>query len=81
MRTKTIRAEVQRLLQQRPFRPFLLGLENGQQLLIEHPENIAFDPTANGEDPRSNEFYVLSRELHVFSTFSAVTSVPLADEG
>ena len=81
MRTRVIRAEVQRLIQQRPFRPFVMPLENGQQVLIEHPENIAFDPTANGDDARSNEFYVLSRELHVFSTFSAVTSINLADEG
>jgi hypothetical protein len=81
MRTQSIRSEVQRLLQERPFRPFVLVLENGQQVLIEHPENIAFDPSANGDDPRSNEFYVLSRELRVFSTFAAVTSVALADEG
>jgi hypothetical protein len=81
MRTQSIRSEVQRLLQARPFRPFVLVLENGQQVLIEHPENIAFDPSANGDDPRSNEFYVLSRELRVFSTFAAVTSVALADEG
>lgn len=53
-------------------------MENGDQIVIEHPENIAFDPA--GEDPPgSTDFYVISRGLRVFSTFEAVTSVALID--
>jgi len=48
--------------------------------VIEHPENIAFDPAANGS-PGSSDFYVISSGLRLFSTFEAVTSVALVDEG
>lgn len=77
MRTKLVRPEVQRLLGQRPFRPFALLLENGDRVIIEHPENIAFDPTAEGPA----DFYVISGRLRLFSTFEAVTSVTLVDDG
>lgn len=77
MRTMIIRAEVHRLLSQRPFRPFALLLENGDRVLIEHPENIAFDPVAQGV----GDFYVISGKLRLFSTFEAVSSVTLLDAG
>lgn len=74
-RTDSIRSEVQRLIRQVPFRKFLLSLENGERALIEHPENIAFEPDATASD----EFYVISGKLRLFSTFGAVTGVILAD--
>lgn len=77
MRTAMIRPEIQRLLGSRPFRPFALLLENGDRVIIEHPENIAFDPTTTG----SSDFYVITGKLRMFSTFEAVTSVTLLDEG
>jgi len=46
--------------------------------VIEHPENIAFDPDAKGPD--SDEFYVIKGRLRLFSTFSAVSSIVLADQ-
>ena len=55
-------------------------MENGDRVTIEHPENIAFAPDANGQQG-SGEFYVLSNQLRLFATFEAVTSVALADEG
>ena len=78
MRTEVVRAEVLRLLRQVPFRPFVISLENGDRILIGHPENIAFDP-ANGAGKGSSDFYVLSGALRLFATFDAVTSVTLAD--
>jgi hypothetical protein len=78
MRTEVVRAEVTRLVRQAPFRPFLLSLENGDHILIGHPENIAFDPT-NGTGKGSSEFYVLSGPLRFFGTFDAVTSITLAE--
>ncbi len=81
MRTEVVRAELQRLLRQAPFRPFALTLENGQRILIEHPENIAFDPGSNGGGPGSADFYVISGPLRLFSTFEAVASVALLDTG
>jgi len=77
-RVDLIRTEVQRLLQAVPFRPFALKMENGDHIVIEHPENIAFDPGTNGH-AGSEEFYVISSALRVFSTFGAVSSVGLLD--
>jgi hypothetical protein len=74
-RTESIRSEIQRLIRMVPFRRFVLTLESGERALIEHPENIAFDPQAGGSD----DFYVISGNLRLFSTFGAVSSVVLAD--
>ena len=80
-RLEAIRSEVQRLLRAVPFHPFVLVMENGDRVLIEHPENIAFNPASPEGTGGSEEFYVLSRRLRLFSTFGAVTSVSLADRG
>jgi hypothetical protein len=76
MRSAAVRAKVQHLIHERPFRRFLISLENGQAITIEHPENIAFQPGDDG----SEDFYVLQKGLHVHSTFSAVSSISLLDE-
>jgi hypothetical protein len=77
MRVELIRSEVQRLMRQSPFRPFLLTLERGEHALIEHPENIGFDPRPGA----SSDFYVISGSLRLFSTFDAVSSVSLLANG
>lgn len=74
-RIDSIRSEIQRLIHSAPFRKFVLNLENGDRALIEHPENVAFDPEPGG----SEDFYIISGKLRLFSTFSAVSSVALAD--
>lgn len=74
-RTDFIRAEIQRLIRSAPFRKFVLSLENGDRAVIEHPENIAFEPEPGGSD----DFYVISGKLRLFSSFSAVSSVALTD--
>lgn len=79
-RVEAIRSEVQRLLRSAPFRPFALTLENGDRVIIEHPENIAFNPGNNGS-LGSEEFYVISSQLRLFSTFGAVSAVALVDRG
>jgi len=79
-RMDLIRSEVQRLLRSAPFQPFAITLENGDRVIIEHPENIAFDPGKNGS-PGSEEFYVITGQLRLFSTFGAVSSVALVDRG
>lgn len=76
-RVDSIRSEVQRLIRAAPFRRFVMSLENGDRVVIEHPENIAFDPNGGA----SNEFYVISGAVRMFSTFGAVSSVALADQG
>jgi len=78
-RVESIREEVLILIRSKPFQKFVLNFENGDRIVIEHPENIAFDPEATG--PGSDQFYVLSNRIRLFSTFAAVTSVALADQG
>ncbi len=78
-RIEATRSEIRRLIRAAPFRKFLLILESGDRALIEHPENIAFDPDAKG--PGSDEFYVVTGRLRLFSTFGAVSSIVLADKG
>ena len=80
-RVEAIRSEVQRLLHAVPFRPFALTLESGDRVVIGHPENIAFDPPSPNGSGGSEEFYVISKQLRLFSTFGAVTSVALLDRG
>ena len=74
MRAEAIRSGIARMVRQAPFRPFILSLENGGRVSIGHPENIAFDP--EGESP---DFYVISGQVRLFSTFEAVTNVATAD--
>jgi hypothetical protein len=75
-RTDSIRSEIHRLIRSAPFRRFVLSFENGAQAEIEHPENVAFDPVPGGSD----EFYVISGKLRLFSTFGAVSGIALADD-
>ncbi len=74
---EAVRSEVRRLLRAVPFRRFVLAMENGERALIEHPENVAYDP----QDAGSDEFYVVTGKLRLVSTFDRVTSVIFADRG
>lgn len=76
-RVDSIRTQIQNLVRSAPFHPFAMSLENGDRIVIEHPENIAFDPSERGAD----FFSVVSDRLQSFSTFSAVTSVARLDRG
>ena len=76
-RAQSLRAEIHRLIRTTPFRRFILILESGDRVLIEHPENIAFDPDAKHAD--NDEFYVITGRVRMFSTFGAISSVALAD--
>jgi hypothetical protein len=79
-RVETVRARIQQLLRVVPFRPFILSLENGDRVLIEHPENIAFDPPTSEGVGGSEDFSVIANR-RLFSNFNAVTSVSLLDQG
>ena len=78
-RVDAIRSEIHRLIRAVPFRKFILLLESGDRVAIEHPENIAFDPEA--KEPGSDEFYVITGRIRLFGNFGAVTSIALADQG
>jgi len=74
-----IRSEVQRLFRSVPFQPFVLNMKNGDRIIIEHPENIAFEPTLPDGSGGSEDFHVISNRLRFFSTFDKVTNVALVD--
>jgi hypothetical protein len=76
-RSEAKRSEIQRLIRATPFRRFVLILESGDRVLIEHLENIAFNPEA--KEPGGDEFYVITGRLRLFSTFGAVASIAMAD--
>jgi len=77
MQVEFVRAELQRLLRQSPFRAFAITLKGGERAVIEHPENVALDPRAGS----SSDFYVLTGSLRLFSTFADVSSVALLSGG
>lgn len=74
-----MRDEVLSLVRQSPFQPFEINLQNGDRVVIEHPENLAMDPGGNSRDP-SPYFYAVAADLRIASTFGAVTSVAMVDE-
>ena len=80
MRTDVIKEALARLVRQSPFQPFIVNLENGDRIVVEHPENIAFDPRTNGEHT-SSRFYVVPGEISYFGSLEAVTNVVLRDTG
>lgn len=80
MRASAVRQQIVELLRAVPFHPFVLSMENGQTIGIAHPENIAFDPDANGQVGSLPDFYAISGRLRVGGTFDAVTTVSLLDE-
>ena len=80
-RVDSIRSELMKLMRARPFRPFALLLESGERIMIGHPENIAFEPGNPEGIGASDDFYVISGGLRMFSTFAAVSSLVLLDQG
>ncbi len=77
MKVELVRSELQRLLRQSPFRPFAITLKGGERAIIEHPENVAFDPRPGS----SSDFYVLTGSLRLFSTFDDVSSIGILSGG
>lgn len=76
---EAIRSEVQRLLRAVPFRPFALNMESGDCVIIEHPENIAFDPASPSGRGGSEDFHGISNRLRLSSTFHPVIGVSIVD--
>lgn len=71
MSTELIRSELQRVIHQKPFQPFVITFNGGERAVIEHSENVAFDPRPGA----TADFYVLTGSLRMFSTFKSVSSI------
>ncbi len=74
-RTDTTREQLTEMVRAAPFHPFALNMENGGKVIIEHPENIAFDSTAIGRE----RLFVITNKLLLNSSLSAVASVAQLD--
>ena len=77
MQVENFRSELQRLLRQSPFRPFAITLVGGEMAIIEHPENVAFDPRPGS----TSDFYLLTGSLRLFSSFESVSSIAILSGG
>ena len=49
MHAELNRIEVLRMIHANPYQKFILSMIGGERIIIEHPENIAFDPTPAAE--------------------------------
>jgi len=77
MEVELVRSEVKRLRRSVPFQPFIINLVGGEPAVIEHPENVAFDPRPGA----SSDFYVLTGSLRLFTTFKSVSSLAMLAGG
>ena len=75
-RVETNRAQMKHLYNCRPFQNFAINLENGDRVVVEHPENLAFDPNDGGRDG----FILLTAQIRYYSTFSSITSLAVLDD-
>ncbi len=80
MRVEVIRDELLRLLRKEPFKPFQINVENGDQVIVEHPENLAMG-RGDGKGAFANRVHVLGGELVTITTLDAISSVVEIDEG
>ena len=62
-----------------PFRPVTLELKDGRSVVIERPEQVAFDPTGKNDDlwPES---IVLGRGSQILGTFDEILSISINEE-
>ena len=81
MEPEVARQQVQRLVRQVPFRQFVITFENGDRALIEHPENLAFVPSVNGERDLPTDLDIVTKGLRLYTSFDSVTTVAARDSG
>jgi hypothetical protein len=79
MRTKDVRDEIQRLLGQVPFRPFVITLENRLRIAVEHPENIGLMHDERNSTNR-DDFYARAGAKRLYAPLEAVTSISQEDD-
>lgn len=73
-RPDVVRDQLTELVRSVPFVPFVITLENGLQLTVGHPENIAFDIEGKGSRA-SNDLYVISGNARYIGHLHAVTGI------
>lgn len=76
MHAELNRIEVLRMIHANPYQKFILSMIGGERIIIEHPENIAFDPTPEGRA----DFYVLGGQVRYFGTFEGSSGIATLDQ-
>ena len=74
-RAAVTREELVQHVRATPFMSFAISLENGERVIVQHPENIAFDPVEGG----SIYFYVIADKLRTFGTLDAISTITRLD--
>lgn len=80
MRTEVRRSQILRLLERRPFMPFELNIENGDRIVVEHPENLAMSPEKAVEQ-FANRVHVIGGDVLIYTTLDAISTVAEINEG
>lgn len=75
-RVASTRRQLLALVRATPFRPFAINLENGDRMVIEHPENISFDVTEDGRQ----DYTIVTNKLLFLGNLSAVSSLAVVDK-
>ena len=78
-KTEIMRTQIRHLQNRSPFTPFEINLENGDRIVVEHPELIAYDPRGNGNG--TGRLAILTNEVNITTTFDSISSVAEIDRG
>ena len=76
MRAEVFRLELTKVLRHQPFEKFLIAFDSGDKVIIEHPENVAFDPTPGS----SYHLYVVGGNARRHSSLDGVSTIILLDK-
>lgn len=79
MKAEAMRQQILDLLKKRPFEPFILTFDSGEKIIVEHPENMAYDP-APKSSADTTRFSVVSSRINTFGTFDAISTITTLDE-
>lgn len=77
MHSDSVREELKQRVRARPFQRFVVTLDSGDKFVVEHPENMAFDPEPGGKP----YVYIVSRGIVGFATLEKITHIAFIDEG
>lgn len=81
MKTETARKELRELVRRTPFKPFTLTLETGEEILIEHPRNVGFNPITESDSQRRSYLGIVTSTTSLLTTLDAITAMTYSDAG
>lgn len=76
MRAESIRNDLILLMRARPYEKFVLAFEDGDKIIVEHPENVAFDPVPGS----SHRVHIIGSGALRYTTLDAITMVLTLDK-